>query len=113
MKLRFLGTAASEGYPDAFCDCDNCRRARKVGGRSLRRRSAALVNDDLLIDFGPDLIAAALMEAISLAPIRDCLQTHEHADHHDPTHFNSRSADFADHRNQRLQYYATNALLTH
>src|ERR1700680_3510978 len=61
MKLRFLGTAASEGYPDAFCDCANCRRAREVRGRSLRRRSAALVNDDLLIDFGPDLMAAALM----------------------------------------------------
>src|SRR5438445_654954 len=111
MKLRFLGTAASEGYPDAFCDCDNCRRARKVGGRSLRRRSAVLVNDDLLIDFGPDLMAAALMDGISLAPIRYCLQTHEHADHLDPSHFNSRSADFGVHGNPRLQYYATEGAL--
>src|SRR5712692_8878927 len=93
MKLRFLGTAASEGYPDAFCDCDNCRRARERGGRSLRRRSAALIDDELLIDLGPDLMAAALMDGLSLAKVRYCLQTHEHADHLDPTHFVSRCAD--------------------
>ena len=69
-ELRFLGTAASEAYPDAFCDCANCCRAREVGGRSLRRRSAALIDDVLLIDFGPDLMAAALMDSLSLAQVR-------------------------------------------
>lgn len=107
MRLRFLGTAASEGFPDAFCDCENCRRARERGGTSLRRRSAALINDELLIDFGPDLMAAALMDGLSLAQIRYCLQTHEHSDHLDPTHFQSRSAGCAVYGTPRLQYFAT------
>jgi phosphoribosyl 1,2-cyclic phosphate phosphodiesterase len=111
MRLKFLGTAASEGYPDAFCDCDNCRRAREMAGRSLRRRSAALIDDDLLIDLGPDLMAAALMDGFSLAQIHYCLQTHEHSDHLDPTHFQSRSAEFGVHGNPRLQYYATEGAL--
>jgi phosphoribosyl 1,2-cyclic phosphate phosphodiesterase len=111
MRLRFLGTAASEGYPDAFCDCDNCRRAREAGGRSLRCRSAALIDDDLLIDFGPDLIAAALMQGVSLARVRYCLQTHEHADHLDPDNLVSRSADSGVYGNPRLEYYASEGAL--
>jgi phosphoribosyl 1,2-cyclic phosphate phosphodiesterase len=107
VRLRFLGTAASEGFPDAFCDCDNCRRARERGGKSLRRRSAALIDDELLIDFGPDLMAAALMDGLSLARIRYCLQTHEHSDHLDPSHFSSRSAGCSVYGNPRLKYYAT------
>ena len=52
MRLFFLGTAAAEGYPAIFCQCANCHQARLLGGRNLRHRSALLVNDDLLIDFG-------------------------------------------------------------
>lgn len=91
MKLTFLGTAASEGYPDAFCGCPNCEHARRLGGPSLRKRSSVLINNDLLIDLGPDLIAASQTHGVSLADLRYCLQTHEHADHLDPTHLVSRS----------------------
>ena len=91
MRLTFLGTSASEGYPNAFCACANCERARTQGGPSLRKRSAALVNCDLLIDLGPDLMAAAQMHNISLAKISYCLQTHEHEDHLDASHLLSRS----------------------
>jgi phosphoribosyl 1,2-cyclic phosphodiesterase len=59
MKLTFLGTSAANAYPEAFCNCENCQRARLLGGKSLRKRSAALINDDLLIvvldhTYGPD-----------------------------------------------------------
>src|SRR5262245_58844313 len=91
MQLVFLGTAASEGYPDAFCLCENCEGARRLGGPSLRKRSAALIDDILLIDFGPDLLAASLMHGIPLAGVRLCLQTHEHEDHLDPSNFGARS----------------------
>src|SRR4030042_946112 len=59
MRLFFLGTAAAEGYPAIFCNCANCRQARLLGGRDQRFRSALLVNDDLLIDFAPELLASA------------------------------------------------------
>jgi len=90
----FLGTAAAEGYPNPFCRCGNCQRARALGGLSLRKRSAALINHDLLIDLGPDLIAASTMHGCSLAGARYCLQTHAHADHLDPSHFLSRSPEY-------------------
>lgn len=91
MKLTFLGTAASEGYPNAFCSCVNCERARELGGPSLRMRSAALLDDMLLLDLGPDVMAASLTLGIPLASVRYCLLTHEHADHLDASHLSSRS----------------------
>ncbi len=91
MKLTFLGTAASEGYPDAFCSCVNCERARELGGPNLRKRSAALIDDVLLLDLGSDVIAASLMHGIRLTAVRYFLLTHEHADHLDASNLSSRS----------------------
>ena len=54
MQLHYLGTAAAEGFPGLFCDCDTCRRARAEGGRSLRTRSQALIDGRLLIDLPAD-----------------------------------------------------------
>ncbi|MEZ4622640.1 MAG: MBL fold metallo-hydrolase [Caldilineaceae bacterium] len=107
MNLTFLGTSASEGFPNAFCDCENCTAAREAGGPSLRKRSSALINRDLLIDLGPDLMAAAQQHGVSLAQIDYCLQTHEHEDHLDPSHFGSRSAFCGVHGNPRLHWYAS------
>jgi hypothetical protein len=42
MQLTFLGTAAANAYPEAFCGCANCEQTRVLGGPSLRKRSAAL-----------------------------------------------------------------------
>jgi len=109
MRLTFLGTGAAEGYPNAFCRCARCERARVLGGPSLRKRSAALINDDLLIDLGPDLMAASLLRGRSLAAVRYCLQTHAHADHLDPSHFLARSPEYGVPDAPRLQFYASNA----
>ncbi|MDQ2787182.1 MAG: MBL fold metallo-hydrolase [Chloroflexota bacterium] len=107
MHATFLGTAASEGYPDAFCACANCEQARALGGPSLRKRSSVLINDDLLIDLGPDLMAAAQMHGVPLANLRYCLQTHEHTDHLDPSHFLSRSQFSGVRDAPHLHFYAT------
>jgi phosphoribosyl 1,2-cyclic phosphate phosphodiesterase len=107
MKLQFLGTAASEGFPDAFCGCDNCRRSRELGGPSLRKRSAALIDDVLLIDLGPDLMAASLAHGVGLDRIEHCLQTHQHEDHLDPVNLIWRSEACGVRGNPRLHYYAT------
>jgi phosphoribosyl 1,2-cyclic phosphate phosphodiesterase len=81
--------------------------ARQAGGPSLRKRTSALVNDDLLIDLGPDLMAAAQQHGVSLASIHYCLQTHEHHDHFDPTHLVSRSQYCGVYGTPRLHYYAS------
>ena len=102
MDVTFLGTGAAEGYPNPFCACDHCRRARELGGRSLRTRSAALVGNDLLIDLGPDLIAAAALHGRPLAHVRYCLQTHAHADHLDASLLLARSPEYGVSNARRL-----------
>ena len=54
MKIKFLGTAAAEGIPALFCDCAVCQNARKVGGKEIKTRSQAIVDDKILIDFPAD-----------------------------------------------------------
>ena len=81
MKIRYLGTAAAEGIPALFCACEKCRKARKLGGRNLRMRSQALIDDRLLIDLGPDLLAHCLRFDIDLTQLHHCLVTHNHEDH--------------------------------
>lgn len=107
MKLTFLGTAAAQSYPNAFCDCVNCERARALGGPSVRKRAAALINDDLLIDLGPDVMTAAWLHDRPLTRVRYCLQTHAHDDHFDPSHLLSRSPDYGVPAAPRLHFYAS------
>ncbi|RIK43314.1 MAG: hypothetical protein DCC55_05970 [Chloroflexi bacterium] len=107
MRITFLGTSASEGYPDAFCACDNCEQARRLGGPSLRKRCASLIDNQLLIDLGPDLMAASLMHGVSLANVTYCLQTHEHEDHLDASHLVSRSESCGVYGAPHLHYYAS------
>ena len=111
MRIRFLGTAAADGYPNPFCSCDNCRQARAAGGPSLRRRSAVLINDDLLIDLGPDVIAATQAHGIALTALRYCLQTHEHEDHLHPALFLAHSPATGVPAAPRLHFYAAEAVL--
>lgn len=94
MRIIFLGTAAAEGYPGIFCRCENCSQARLLGGRNLRYRSALLVNDDLLIDFGPDIQASALRFNLSLWNVTTGLVTHAHLDHFYPQNFEMRADVF-------------------
>ena len=74
VRSTFLGTSAANAYPEAFCRCVNCERARVLGGPSLRKRSALLVNDDLLIDLGffndtatPEIYPLSLHDALPIS----------------------------------------------
>ncbi len=107
MVITFLGTSAANAYPEAFCRCANCERARALGGPSLRKRSAVLINDDLLIDLGPDIMTASNMHSRPLSGVRYCLQTHAHADHLDTSHFLSRSPGYGVVGAPRLHFYAS------
>lgn len=53
MKIRYLGTAAAEGWPALFCSCPICTKARAEGGRNLRTRTQAILDGELLLDFRP------------------------------------------------------------
>lgn len=87
MKLRFLGTAAAEGIPSLFCRCERCKLARERGGREIRTRSQAIVNDCLLIDFPSDAFSHCTDNGIDLSVINNCIITHTHGDHTFPWEF--------------------------
>jgi phosphoribosyl 1,2-cyclic phosphate phosphodiesterase len=94
VELLYLGTAAAEGYPALFCSCQNCLSARAAGGRCLRRRTSALIDGELLIDVGPDLLAATHALQLSLDSVRWVLQTHSHSDHLLESNFTFREQGF-------------------
>ncbi len=85
MKLTYLGTAAAEGWPAVFCNCEYCLRAKKLGGKNIRTRSQALINDDLLIEFNSDTYSHMLNNRLDISKVRFCFITHSHLDHFQPT----------------------------
>ncbi len=81
MEFQFLGTAAAEGVPALWCNCEVCKKSRKAGGRALRTRSQAIIDGKLLIDFPADTLMHILQNGIDLLNVDHCLITHSHSDH--------------------------------
>ena len=70
MKIQWIGTAAAEGWPAVFCQCQACRRAALLGGKNIRTRLGAIIDDILLLDLNPDLYAQKLHFGLDLCRIR-------------------------------------------
>lgn len=83
VRVLVMGTGAAEGVPSVFCACATCAAARKRRGKDIRRRCSVLINDDLLVDLGPDLFTFAAEHGMYLGQVRYALQTHPHDDHLD------------------------------
>ena len=95
MKLTYLGTAAAEGFPAVFCRCKFCREARSLGGKNVRTRSQALIDDTLLIDLPADTYAHFLANGIEGDKIENLLITHSHGDHFYPNELAMRHGAYA------------------
>ena len=89
MDVRVLGTGAADGWPNPFCTCPSCA-AERVAGR-LRGQTAALVDDVLLLDCGPETPHAAQRAGADLSRLRHVLITHAHPDHCAPSFLLFRS----------------------
>lgn len=109
MKLRFLGTSAAGGYPNPHCRCDNCVAARQASGKSIRMMCSAMIDDELLIDLGPDISGACLRFGIDLASVRWVLQTHSHGDHLLALHASARAASWAAKNAQPMEWFLNKA----
>lgn len=81
MQIKYLGTGAAEGIPAVFCRCKICQHARESKGHDIRTRAQALIDNNILLDFGPDTYSHSLTFNIDLSTIYDCLITHAHDDH--------------------------------
>ena len=73
MLITFLGTAAANAFPEAFCKCHNCEQARRLGGASLRKRSAAFLRH-----------SAVFKEKMSWSPLGVLIWWPEHDMPHPP-----------------------------
>ena len=82
MEVVLLGTGAADGWPNPFCTCVSCSDAARRG--EIRGQTAALVDDVLMLDCGPESPRAAVRYGRSLANVRHILLTHAHADHLGP-----------------------------
>jgi len=95
MTFTILGTAAAEGWPAPWCNCNVCRAARRKGGKNLRRRAAYQVGDRVHIDFGPDSYQQMLDFGLRYELMEHLLITHSHPDHFCPSELRYRRSGFS------------------
>lgn len=113
MNIHFLGTAASEGFPNVFCRCDACHRARSLGGKNIRTRSSVIIDKTLKIDFPSDSHMQALRDGINLGEVEHLLITHTHYDHLFAGDLESRMKGFAHGVPYPLHIYGNSLVLDH
>ena len=82
MEVTLLGTGSADGWPNPFCTCATCTDAR--ARRDIRGQTAALVDDRLLLDCGPEVPRAAAHLGRALDTVTAVLLTHAHPDHVGP-----------------------------
>ena len=90
MEILYMGTAADERIPAMFCHCELCQKSLRLGGKNIRTRAQALIDDTLLIDFGSDTYEHFIRAGKTLWDIQNVLLTHSHPDHLTLEVFSSR-----------------------
>lgn len=109
MRIKFLGTGASEGIPAMFCKCDVCENARKLLGKEVRTRTSVLVDGCVLIDFPPDTFYHAFINGEDLSAVHSALITHSHSDHFYPFDLMTRVASSSIKRTEEVLTLYLNA----
>ncbi len=108
MKIQYLGTAAAEGIPAIFCQCETCKKSRQLGGKNIRTRSQSIIDDKILIDLPADTYMHSIVNNIELSYIKTCLITHDHGDHLYPLEIANRRSGFAQMKSENvLTVYGT------
>ena len=113
MKLQFLGTAAAEGIPAIWCECEVCCNARKLGGKEMRRRCSYLIDNDTIVDYGPDGYWQSVEFGIDQTKIKRVLFTHPHEDHMAPLEFLYRHSPCFSQVSKNINLMASEPALRH
>jgi len=111
MKIHFLGTAAAEGFPNAFCRCPYCAKARELGGKNIRTRTSAIVDDTIKFDYSPDSYMQALRDGIDYGAIEHMLVTHTHSDHFNAYDLECRRSGIAHELHHPMHIYGNDAVM--
>ncbi len=109
VRFKFMGTAAAEAIPALWCECPLCVQTRINKDKNVRRRASYLIDDDTIIDYGPDINWQ--MNAFDIDPVKvkQVLITHMHNDHLDPVEFYWRRPGFS-HVGRPLDLYGSNVI---
>lgn len=81
MKIQLLGTGGAEGIPALFSNSEVSLYARKHGGKDVRTRSSALIDDCLKIDLPPDILTQIQLHDVDARLWTSIFFTHSHDDH--------------------------------
>lgn len=111
VKVHFLGTAAAEGFPAIFCRCEHCAKARALGGKNIRTRTSAIIDDVLKIDFPADTNHHVLRDGIDLGKVKELFFTHTHLDHLHAEDLSMRLPVYAHGIEYPLKIYGNDAAL--
>lgn len=110
MILTVLGSGGSTGVPSLFCSCVVCENARNnPDSQDYRRCTCYLLDDDTLIDLGPDFREQVRLNAVDLKKVRQLLLTHSHGDHLDMNSIGRRLAPKFSEDPPPLDFYADDA----
>ena len=94
MKIQFLGTAAAEGFPGSFCNCEYCQNVRNLGEKYFRTRCQSIIDGKILIDMPADTYYHFLKYGIRGDQIETVIFTHTHADHFYQKELDMRGAGY-------------------
>lgn len=108
MNIQYFGTGAYEAIPSMFCHCRVCQIAREQKGKEMRSRAQALINDEILMDFGPDTVFHYQRFLFDPEKIKACLITHAHSDHFYPEDVPMVHEPYS-HGHAPFHFYATEA----
>lgn len=81
MKIQLLGTGGADGIPAIYSESRVSRHAREHGGKDIRSRSSALVEDTIKIDLGPDTWHQLTRDKLDAREWTALIFTHTDADH--------------------------------
>jgi len=95
MKIEILGTAASEGIPALYCECEICRQAAARGGKNIRTRTSLMIGEKHKVDLPPDTFLHSLRRKKPFCKLEHLFITHSHPDHFYPESLRLRVEPFA------------------
>lgn len=106
MKIQYFGSAAYEGIPSLFCQCESCKLAMRLGGKNLRTRSQSLINNEILMEFNADTVAHYQKYQFDWTKIKYCFITHSHSDHFYPRDLTMLAEPGYTHNVSHINFYA-------
>lgn len=81
MNLKLLGTGAADGIPAYCSNSEASKWAREHGGKDVRTRAAALLDDEIKLDFGPDTLTQIREQNVDCSLWSAVVFTHSDEDH--------------------------------